>query len=71
MELPSFIFPLLKRFRLPPRLHWLAANLVNPHFLLGVAGIITDEQGRLLKFHHNYRRSHPLGMPGGWMKKGE
>lgn len=71
MELPSFIFPLLKRFRLPPRLHWLAANLINPHFLLGVAGIITDEQGRLLLFHHTYRRSHPWGMPGGWMSKGE
>ena len=52
-------------------MHWLAANLINPHFLLGVAGIITDDQGRLLLFHHTYRRSHPWGMPGGWMSRGE
>lgn len=53
-----------------PRLHWLAARLVNPAFLLGVVGVIRDEQARLLLFHHPYRRT-PWGLPGGWMQRDE
>ncbi len=71
MNLPSFVFPILKRYRLPAWLHWRAVQLINPHFLLGVAGIITDDAGKLLLFKHTYRRSHPWGTPGGWMNKGE
>ena len=53
-----------------PRLHWLAARLANPAFLLGVVGVIRDDQGRLLLFHHPYRRT-PWGFPGGWMQRDE
>jgi ADP-ribose pyrophosphatase YjhB (NUDIX family) len=71
MNLPSFVYPLLKRVRFRPSLHWRLVRLLNTHFLLGVAGIITDDAGRLLLFHHTYRRRHPWGMPGGWMHSGE
>lgn len=71
MNLPAFMYPLLRSFRFPPRLHWHLAQAVNARFLLGVAGIITDDAGRLLLFKHTYRRSHPWGMPGGWMQGGE
>jgi 8-oxo-dGTP diphosphatase len=64
-------YALLRRFHLNPHLHWLAALLVNHHFLLGVAGVILDEQGRVLLFRHTYRRSTPWGLPGGWMVRGE
>ena len=66
--LPIFI---LRRFRVPPGLHWRAAQLLNQHFLLGVAGVITDEQQRVLLFYHTYRRHMPWGFPGGWMMRGE
>jgi 8-oxo-dGTP diphosphatase len=71
MNLPSFVYPIMRSFRFPPRLHWHLAQAVNARFLLGVAGIITDDAGRLLLFKHTYRRSHPWGMPGGWMQGGE
>ncbi|GIV98190.1 MAG: hypothetical protein KatS3mg057_2847 [Herpetosiphonaceae bacterium] len=74
MKLPdprSFPYRFLRRFTLPPRIHWLAAKLVNDRFLIGVAGIIHDSEGRLLLFHHTYRRRHPWGLPGGWMMRGE
>ena len=53
-----------------PRLHWLAARLANQAFLLGVVGVIRDDQGQLLLFHHPYRRT-PWGLPGGWMQRDE
>ena len=71
MELPRFVYPLLRHLRIPPRLHWQLARRLNTRFLAGVAGIITDDQHRLLLFKHTYRRSHPWGMPGGWMDQGE
>ncbi len=71
MNLPDFIYPLLQRVRIPPRLHWHLARVVNARFLLGVAGIITDDADRLLLFKHTYRRSHPWGTPGGWMERSE
>lgn len=46
--------------------------LVNPRFLVGVLGIICDDQGRVLLLNHErYRRIHPWGLPGGWHKPGE
>lgn len=71
MNLPAFVFPLMRRFRFPPRVHWRLAQLVNARFLLGVAGVITNDAGQILLFKHTYRRSHPWGMPGGWMQGGE
>jgi ADP-ribose pyrophosphatase YjhB (NUDIX family) len=61
---------LLRALTRLPWLHWLAARLANDRFLLGVVGVIRDEQGRVLLFHHPYRR-RPWGMPGGWMGRGE
>lgn len=71
MNLPAFVYPLLKRVRFRPSVHWRLVRLMNARFLLGVAGIITDDAGRLLLFKHTYRRSHPWGTPGGWMNSGE
>jgi 8-oxo-dGTP diphosphatase len=66
----SLINALLRALTRMPRLHWLAALLANDRFLLGVVGVIHDEQGRVLLFHHPYRRM-PWGLPGGWMARGE
>jgi ADP-ribose pyrophosphatase YjhB (NUDIX family) len=66
----SLINALLRALTRLPWLHWRAARLANHRFLLGVVGVIRDEQGRVLLFHHPYRRL-PWGLPGGWMGRGE
>ncbi len=66
-------YTLLKRFPPPPPLYWRLARLANNSLLVGVSGVISDgsdESGRVLFFHHTYRRS-PWGLPGGWMRRGE
>ena len=56
------IFPWLQRFIL---------RRFNPLFLVGVVGLIRDDEGRVALFHHTYRKKFPWGLPGGWLKKGE
>ena len=56
------IFPWLQRF---------ALQRMNTLFLVGVVGLIRDDRGRVILFHHTYRRTYPWGLPGGWLKRGE
>jgi 8-oxo-dGTP diphosphatase len=56
---------------IPNRLRWFFQWLVNPKFLIGVAAVILDEQGRILLFKHTYRGRHPWGLPSGWLKRNE
>jgi 8-oxo-dGTP diphosphatase len=56
---------------IPNWLRWFFQWLVNPKFLIGVAAVILDEQGRILLFKHTYRGRHPWGLPSGWLKRNE
>ena len=67
----NLLYVFLRRVHVPRWLYALGAHLLNQHFLLGAVAIIADEQGRLLLFHHTYRRRTPWGLPGGWMIRGE
>ncbi|HEY1014258.1 MAG TPA: NUDIX domain-containing protein, partial [Herpetosiphonaceae bacterium] len=71
MDLPAFVFPLLRVVRIPAAVKWHLARILNTHFLLGVAGVVRDDEGRLLLFKHTYRKRYPWGLPGGWMSRGE
>lgn len=64
------VYALLRRFWLPPWLFWRAAASVNTNFLLGVVGVIRNDEGEVLIFSHTYRKA-PWGLPGGWLKGGE
>jgi ADP-ribose pyrophosphatase YjhB (NUDIX family) len=66
----SVPYRLMRRFPLPLGLHWRAARAINDRFLLGVMGVIRDDAGRVLLFHHTYRRN-AWGLPSGWMERGE
>ena len=33
--------------------------------------MITDPEGKVILFHHTYRKRYPYGLPGGWLKAGE
>jgi 8-oxo-dGTP diphosphatase len=57
-----------------PLPYWARAavlRLVNHQFMVGIAAVILDEQGRVLLFKHTYRPEMPWGLPGGWLKRGE
>lgn len=65
---------LLKIWRLLPYSFWLRSRLVwliTQKFLVGVVGLILNEDNEVLLLHHTYRKEYPWGLPSGWIKKGE
>lgn len=54
--------------RLPLWTRYLLLWLVNPKYIIGVLGIVTDEQGHVLLFRHSYRGATPWALPGGAVK---
>ena len=45
--------------------------LVNPKFIHGVAGVIVDDQGRVLLLKHRFWKGQRWGLPGGLAHPGE
>ncbi len=45
--------------------------LLNRKFLLGVIGVVVDEEGRVLLLDHSYRKEFPWALPSGWVRRGE
>jgi len=45
--------------------------LGNTKFLVGVVGVVFDDQERVLLLRHTYRRRYPWGLPGGWVDGNE
>jgi ADP-ribose pyrophosphatase YjhB (NUDIX family) len=56
---------------IPYQLRWRIIWLIVPKFLVGAAAIILDDRGRILLFHHTYRKKYPWGPPGGFLNHGE
>ena len=48
-------------------MHLLAARIVRPKFLMAVAALVFDEQGRILLFKHTYRKL-AWGIPAGGLE---
>jgi 8-oxo-dGTP diphosphatase len=44
---------------------------VNTTFLVGLIGIVFDDNRRVLILKHTYRPGMPFGLPSGWLRKGE
>jgi 8-oxo-dGTP diphosphatase len=45
--------------------------LLSPKFVVGVTGLVLDDDGRILLLKHTYRGKKPWGLPGGGLKPGE
>lgn len=58
---------LWKTLPLPRLARWSAMWLLNTKFLVGVVGVIFDDQERVLLVRHTYRQRYPWGLPGGWV----
>ena len=54
--------------RLPPGVRKIYLRLRYAHFAIGVAGLIRDEQGRVLLVRRTYSREEPWALPGGWVE---
>ena len=55
---------------LPKNTQLFAMRFLQDQFLVGVTGIILNEQKEILLFKHTYR-SHAWSLPGGYLKAGE
>ncbi len=66
-QLHTLALWLWKRIPLPRSLRWIALWLFNTKFLVGVVGVVFDDQERILLAHHTYRNRYPWGLPGGWV----
>jgi 8-oxo-dGTP diphosphatase len=53
------------------RLQWLLLWLLNDKFIIGVAGVVFDEQDRILLMRHRFWDLRVWGLPGGVAKRGE
>ena len=59
-----------KALHLPKGLQLLVMRFFQDLFLVGVTGIIFNDQNEVLLFKHVYR-SHAWSLPGGYLKAGE
>ena len=66
----TLLAKLWRVLHLPKRIQLAIMNLFQDKFLVGVTGIIFNEQREILLFKHSYR-SHPWSLPGGYLKGGE
>ncbi len=56
---------------LPPWVRTQITRLTQPTFTVSVAGIITDDEGRVLLLNHLLRPRSGWGLPGGFINFGE
>jgi ADP-ribose pyrophosphatase YjhB (NUDIX family) len=45
--------------------------LLLPQFMVGVVGVILDDEDRVLLLRHTYRSDYPWGLPTGFLEHGE
>jgi len=57
--------------RLPSGIKRLFVRVAGATFLVGVLGVVLDDQGRVLLFRHTYRPFAPWGLPSGLLKPNE
>jgi 8-oxo-dGTP diphosphatase len=57
--------------RLPLSVKLALNQVINARFLVGLIGVVHDDEGRVLILEHTYRPLTPHGLPSGWLKKGE
>jgi 8-oxo-dGTP diphosphatase len=53
------------------RWQWYLLWLLQRKFIVGVSGVLFDDQGRILLLRHRYWRQGSWGLPGGWVRAGE
>lgn len=65
-----FLAKLWKALHLPKGLQLLIMRFFQDQFLIGVTGIIFNDNNEILLFRHVYR-AHAWSLPGGYLKAGD
>ena len=66
----TMLAKLWRALHLPKGMQLLAMRFIQNQFLLGVTGVIYNDNNEILVFKHSYR-AHAWSLPGGYMKAGE
>ncbi len=66
----SFLAKIWKVLNLPKGVQLFFMRFFQNQFLIGVTGIIFNENNEILLFKHTYRQ-HSWSLPGGYLKAGE
>ncbi len=66
----TFLAKIWKAMRLPKGIQLMIMRFFQSQFLVGVTGIIFNDQNEVLLLKHTYR-SHAWSLPGGYLKAGE
>ncbi len=66
----NLLAKIYKALHLPKGLQLFVMRFIQDRFLVGVTGIIFNDQNEVLLFKHTYR-SHAWSLPGGYLKSGE
>lgn len=64
------LYKLYKALHLSKKLQLFIMRFTQDRFLVGVTGIILNDQKEILLFKHTYR-THAWSLPGGYLKAGE
>lgn len=67
----SFVTWVYARLPLKGRTKSILVWLFSPKFVVGVSGLVRDDQNRILLLKHTYRGNKPWGLPGGGLQPGE
>ena len=67
----TLLFRLWKFLGRWPWLQQILLRVLNPSFLVGVTAVLLDSDGKVVLFHHTYRRRFAWGLPGGFLRRGE
>jgi ADP-ribose pyrophosphatase YjhB (NUDIX family) len=68
--MPPIFAKIWKFLKLPKQVQLFVMRLMQDQFLIGVAGVIFDQQGRILLMKHTYRQ-RDWSLPGGYIKAKE
>lgn len=66
----NILAKLWRSLHLPKHAQLFFMRLFQNQFLVGVTGVILNDENEILLFKHTYRE-HPWSLPGGYMKAGE
>ena len=64
----TILLKIWKSLKLPTSLQLFAMRRVNDQFLIGVTGIIFNDQNEILLIKHSYRDNGKWSLPGGYIK---
>ena len=67
----SILLKIWKALKLPTGLQLFAMRQINDQFLIGVTGIIFNNDGKILLVKHTYRDEDNWSLPGGYIKAKE